>query len=600
MLRKTLLATSVIAAAIAVGASASTASASPFHGYDHDHDHHHFGLRAEAYPTATPIKHIVVLFNENVSFDHYFATYPKATNPSGETAFHARRGTPAVNGLNGALLTDNPNFTNTANGSGAANPFRLDPSQAATADQNHAYTPEQFAYDGGKADLFPKYTGRGTTGAVGAFGTNGQVMGYYDGNTVTALWNYAQHFAMSDDAYTDTYGPSTPGALEVVSGQTDRVTLVKTTKQPFTLAAGSYYIQDGAGGYALISDVDPAYDVCSSPTDQILMQGRNIGDLLNARDISWGGFMGGFNLSTVNTNGTTGCKRSSTSSYTGTTADYIPHHNWFQYFPSTANPTHARPSSLRAIGHTDEPGTRTPDPANHEYGLNDFFAAVKAGNFPAVSFLKAPAFQDAHAGYSDPLDEQAFVTKVVNFLQQQPQWKDTAVIVTYDDSDGWYDHAFATPTNPSFDAQADQLDGAGVCGSGTPMPGLKGKPVNGRCGPGTRIPLMVISPWAKTNYVSHTRISLASVTRFIEDNWLHGERLGGGSFDATTGSIMDMFKFAGDHDGDDHRWHDHHGHDHRWHDHGFGGRLNPPLFLDPTTGAVLRGAPAGSNSPSSS
>ena len=97
----------------------------------------------------------------------------------------------------------------------------------------------------------------------------------------------------------------------------DGVTLVKTTKQPFTLAAGSYYIQDGAGGYALISDVDPAYDVCSSPTDQILMQGRNIGDLLNARDISWGGFMGGFDLSTVNANGTTGCKRSSTSSYTG-------------------------------------------------------------------------------------------------------------------------------------------------------------------------------------------------------------------------------------------------------------------------------------------
>ncbi|WP_018912019.1 phospholipase C [Thiomonas sp. FB-6] len=592
MLRKTLLATSVIAAAIAVGASASTASASPFHGYGHDHDrdHHHVGLRAEAYPTATPIKHVVVLFNENVSFDHYFATYPQAANPSGETAFHARRGTPAVNGLSAALLTANPNFTNTANGSGAANPFRLDPSQAATADQNHAYTAEQFAYDGGKADLFPKYTGHATTGAVGAFGTNGQVMGYYDGNTVTALWNYAQHFAMSDAAYTDTYGPSTPGALEVVSGQTDGVSLVKTSKQPFTLAAYSYYVNDGAGGYALINDVDPAYDVCSSPTDQILMQGRNIGDLLNARDVSWGGFMGGFNLGTVNANGSTGCKRNTTSSYTGTTADYIPHHNWFQYYPSTANPTHARPSSVQAIGHGDEPGTRTPDPANHEYGLNDFFAAVKAGNFPAVSFLKAPAYQDAHAGYSDPLDEQAFVTKVVNFLQQQPQWKDTAVIVTYDDSDGWYDHAFATPTNPSFDSQADQLDGPGVCGSGKPMPGVKGQPVNGRCGPGTRIPFMVISPWAKADYVSHQRISLASVTRFIEDNWLHGERLGGGSFDATTGSIMDMFRFGGDHDGDDHGWHHH----------GFGGRMSPPLFLDPTTGAVLRRAPAGSNSPSSS
>ena len=581
MLRKTLLATSLIAAAIGAGTGACTATAGPSDQPDHD-----LAAPAREFPTATPIKHVVVLFNENVSFDHYFATYPHAANPPGEPAFHAAPGTPRVNGLSGALLTDNPNSTNPVNGAGRTNPFRLDRSQAATADQNHGYTAEQQAYDGGKADAFPRYTGTATHGAVGAFGTTGQVMGYYDGNTVTALWNYAQHFAMSDDAYTDTYGPSTPGALEVVSGQTNGVELVKTTKKPFTLAAASYYIDDGVGGYTLISDVDPAYDVCSNPKDQVLMKGRNIGDLLNQRGISWGGFMGGFNLQTVNANGTTGCKRSTTSSVTGTQTDYIPHHDWFQYFPSTANPSHARPSSVRAIGHTYEPGTRIHDPANHEYGMNDFFAAVKAGDFPAVSFLKAPAYEDAHAGYSDPLDEQAFVTKVVNFLEQQPQWKSTVVIVTYDDSDGWYDHAFATPTNPSFDAQADQLDGPGVCGSGTPLPGLKGQPVNGRCGPGTRIPFLVISPWAKPDYVSHRPISLASVTRFIEDNWLHGERLGGGSFDATSGSIMNMFRFDREHDSEHRGRH--------------GERMDPRLYLDPARGTVLRRAPAGSDSPSSS
>ena len=171
--------------------------------------------------TATPIKHVVVIYNENVSFDHYFATYPNAANPAGEPAFTPAAGTPAVNGLSGTLLTANPNFTNTANGAAAANPFRLDRTQAATADQNHAYTAEQRAYDNGAADLFPKYTGKGTAGGAGAFGTAGQVMGYYDGNTVGALWNYAQNFAMSDNAYTATYGPSTPGALEVVSGQTN-------------------------------------------------------------------------------------------------------------------------------------------------------------------------------------------------------------------------------------------------------------------------------------------------------------------------------------------------------------------------------------------
>ena len=68
-------------------------------------------------------------------------------------------------------------------------------------------------------------------------------------------------------------------------------------------------------------------------------------------------------------------------------------------------------------------------------------------------------------------------------------------------------------------------------------------PVDGRCGPGTRVPFLVISPFAKKNYVSHVCITQASILQFIEDNWLNGERLGGGSFDATTGSIMDMFDF---------------------------------------------------------
>jgi phospholipase C len=497
---------------------------------------------------ATPIKHVVILFSENVSFDHYFATYPKAANPPEEPVFRAAAATPAVNGLAGShLLHNNPNFTNAANGADAAEPFRLDRSQANTADQGHAYTAEEQAYDGGKADLFPKYTGKGTTGGVGAFGTRGQVMGYYDGNTVTALWNYAQHFAMNDNAYTDTYGPSTPGLLNLISGQTDGILTIATTKVAATVAVPSYFVNDGQGGFTMINDVDPATDACSVPSDVAFMSGQNVGDLMNDAGITWGGFMGGFDLTAKNANGTTGCKRATYSPIVASlVTDYIPHHNWFAYYPSTANSTHARPASVSAIGHSlDADGSR--DPANHQYDLNDFYAAVKGGNFPAVSFIKAPAFQDGHAGYSDPLDEQTALVTLVNFLEQRPEWKDTAILVTWDDSDGWYDHAAAKVTSPSYDA-ADQLTGDGVCGSGPAPSGVGGKPVNGRCGPGTRIPFLVISPWAKTNAVSHTRISLASVVRFIEDNWLHGKRIGSGSFDATAGSIMDMFDFrAGGH-----------------------------------------------------
>ena len=112
----------------------------------------------DALVTATPIKHLVVIFGENESFDHYFGTYPNATNPSGEPAFTALPNTPAINGLTPDLLNNNPNL-NSANGAGATNPFRLDRSQAHTSSQNHAYGPEQAAFDAGRMDLFPKNTG---------------------------------------------------------------------------------------------------------------------------------------------------------------------------------------------------------------------------------------------------------------------------------------------------------------------------------------------------------------------------------------------------------------------------------------------------------
>src|ERR1700728_2492703 len=91
---------------------------------------------AQSDSTATPIKHVVVIFGENISFDHYWATYPRATNPAGEPPFYAAPGTPSINGLlQPGLMTANPNFLNTAvNGAGASNPFRLDRTQAATAD----------------------------------------------------------------------------------------------------------------------------------------------------------------------------------------------------------------------------------------------------------------------------------------------------------------------------------------------------------------------------------------------------------------------------------------------------------------------------------
>ena len=487
-------------------------------------------IQAAPQSTATPIQHLVIVFQENVSFDHYFGTYPNATNPPGEPAFHPADGTPTVNGYTPSLLTHNPNL-NPGNGPGATNPFRLDRSQAVTMDQNHDYTAEQQAFDMGAMDLFPKFVGSAGPPPPGGgiTSTTGLNMGYFDGNTVTALWNYAQRFAMSDNSYSTTFGPSTPGAMNLISGQTNGVEK--------TLNGTGDEVDGGAGSLTVIGDPDPIGDVCSAMgRNQVQMKGRNIGDLLNAAEVTWGSFMGGFDLTVVNSNKTTGCDRSSTG-LAGTTNDYIPHHAWFQYYASTANPKHTRPASIAEIGHNG--------PANHGYDLHDFFDAVKAGNFPAVSLIKAQAFQDAHAGYSDPLDEQTFLVTLINFLQQQPTWKDTAVIVMYDDSDGWYDHQMGPIVNPSS-GSADSLTGTGFCGNpDTALPGVDMGNAHalGRCGFGPRQPLLVISPWSRTNFVDHSVTDQTSVLRFIEDNWLGGQRIGQGSFDSIATSITQMFDF---------------------------------------------------------
>ena len=563
---------------------------------------------AAAFATKTPIKHVVIIFGENVSFDHYFGTYPKAAftvpgnagapvampptpnpNPDNEIPFVPLTGTPLANNLltpldvnnNFAsinspptatttldLINNNPNSLNPDNGAdqASAKPFRLDPKEASTQDQSHNYGPEQLASHGGAMDLFPAFTGVINPPLfTPADKGKSLVMGYYDGNTVTAYWNYAQHYAMSDNSWTTQFGPSTPGAINLISGQTNG--LIMLNNDPSTFGK-THIMTDGQGGFTMIGDTDPLNDVCSIAHDQHLMAGKNVGDLLNDKGITWGSFMGGFNLDIVNANGTTGCGRLTNPTpqpFTGASPDYIPHHAWFQYYASTANPLHLRPSSIAAIG-SSKTADGKPEPANHNYDSVDFFDTLAAGNLPAVNFVKAPAYQDGHGGYSNPLDEQAFVVSVVNALQNSSFWDSTAVIVAYDDSDGWYDHQAPPIVNPSSDAAigntgtpvdiVDQLNGPGVCNSTTFQQGLavrttalpgagSTKPVLGRCGYGTRIPLMVISPFAKKNFIDHTLTDQTSVLRFIEDNWLSGQRIqDGASFDTIAGPIDNMFDFT--------------------------------------------------------
>jgi phospholipase C len=464
-------------------------------------------------PSRTPIKHLVVLFDENVSFDHYFGTYPYAANSDG-SPFHAKPGTPKVNGLSKKLLTANPN---------SYNPQRLTHSEALTCDQNHGYLPEQQAFDGGAMDKFVQFTQ--TDNCTGEYGPPGIVMDYYDGNTVTGLWNYAQNYAMSDNNYDTNFGPSTPGALNVISGSDgDGYAVSPSTGLPVA-DTGSVSPPNSQGLGTIYGDLDPAFDDCSdashTSTNPVgVMTGKNIGDLLNQRHVTWGWFQGGFAPTSTNSAGYAVCGSSHTNVGGAVVSDYSPHHNPFEYYKSTANPKHLPPSSKAMIGQTDQ--------ANHEYDLSDFYTTLKDGNMPAVSYLKAAEYQDAHPGYSDPLDEQNFIVNTVNQIEKSKFWSSTAIVITYDDSDGWYDHQNSPRVNGS-----NTTEDAAVC---TTAPVRIGDTPD-RCGYGPRLPLVVISPYTRENHVSHTVTDQASVVKFIEDNWLWGQSVGRGSFDRIAGSL---------------------------------------------------------------
>ena len=386
-------------------------------------------------------------------------------------------------------------------------------------------------------DKFVEFTSRDACG-TNQYGRPGLTMDYYDGNTVTGIWNYAQNYSMSDNHFSTVFGPSTPGALNLVSGQTHGATEYTAAGQPVaTPAAGSSAVSlpDANGVGTVINDPDPVHDDCSNSSHAKTgnlagMSGRNIGDLLNAKGTSWGWFQGGFTPTTAATATTpASCLSSHTNAAGASVVDYSPHHQPFQYYASTANPHHLGPASDAEIGHNGQ--------ANHQYDLTAFNKVVNTDNMPAVSFLKAGMFQDGHAAYSDPIDEQNFITSTVNQIQKSRNWDNTAVVLAYDDSDGWYDHVAGKAKNSSNTADDDAWC-QHAAASGVPMAGGYAD----RCGPGPRQPLVVISPYAKKNHVDHTQTDQASILRFIEDNW-HTGRIGDASADATAGSVNAMFNF---------------------------------------------------------
>ena len=305
---------------------------------------------------------------------------------------------------------------------------------------------------------------------TGAGCTPNLAMGYYDGNTVTGMWNYAQHFSMSDNFFGTEYGTTVMGHLNLISGQTHTASV--TT------------IKGKVVNGSVIANVEAGFDDCVTAERAILrckMTDKNVGDLLNAQNVTWGWFYGDFPESTTG----------QPIALSACPSTYNSHYDPFQYYKTTSNQHHLPATSVFAIGQADQ--------ANHQYALSDLLDALANGVLPAVTYIKANSVNTGHPANSTPLAEQGFLVETINALMQSPQWPTMAIFVTYDDSDGWYDHVMAPIVNPSSDGATDTLAGSALCGTSA------GTAYQDRCGYGPRhFPLLVISPYAKQNYVDHT------------------------------------------------------------------------------------------------
>ena len=387
--------------------------------------------------TQTPIKHVVVIFDENISFDHYFGTYPDAKpNLDGSNYFGTpKANTPAINGLTSTLLNNNPNLLH-----GGANPVRLDRSQAATCNNNNGYKKEQQAFDSGLLDNFTVTNVTTPCGFYLPTPPEQLVMDYYDGNTVTALWNYAQNYAMSDNFFDTEFGTTVMGHMNLLSGQTNGLLI--------TAGSGSAPSVTVANG-SIIANLQPTYDDCAAGiTPNVVMTGKNVGDLMNAAGVSWGWFYGDF-LPVTTSGGVASC-----------IGQYNSHYAPFDYYMSTANPHHVAQTNLSKVGSDTCSDFSCP---NHNYDLTTFYNALAAGNLPAVTYLKFAENDTGHPADSTPLAEQTQIVTAVNAIEESPFWSDTAIMILYDDTGGWYDHVAGPIVNFSEDASNDAIT-PGSCG----------------------------------------------------------------------------------------------------------------------------------------
>ena len=392
-------------------------------------------------PTArlNAVNHIVVIYLENHSFDNLYGLFPGANGleqaaKSPPQMDQYGKPYPVLPAVKDARISDElPN-----------RPFPIEryiPAYEKSVDLVHRFYQNQAQINGGRNDRFAAVSDAA-----------GLVMGYYDGSKLP-LWQYARKYTLTDNFYQGAFGGSFLNHFWLICACTPQFKDAPEEMRA-KLDIKGQLIKDGAvtpDGYA-VNTLQPAgipYRAGTPDSDRLPLQDApTIGDRLSAKEITWAWYSGGWNEA-INGHPDKAFQH---------------HHQPFGYFRNYAAGSFGRSAHLK-----DEA---------------DFIADIDSASLPAVSFYKPSGTLNEHPGYADVLSGDQHAAEMIGRIERSPLWKDSVIIVTYDENGGFWDHA--------------------------------APPVKDRWGPGSRVPTMVISPFAKRNYVDHTEYDTTSILKFIE------------------------------------------------------------------------------------
>ncbi|MDE2577809.1 MAG: acid phosphatase [Hyphomicrobiales bacterium] len=425
-------------------------------------------------PGLDKIDHIVVIYLENRSFDNLYGKFPGANGLSnaGAAATQVDRSgkpydklPPVMNSNLKPAAVDARFPADLPNGPFAAEPY-VGLNQT-TGDAVHRFYEEQMQIDGGKMDKFVAYTDAGSL-----------VMSYFDGSKMP-LWSYAQKYTLMDNFFHAAFGGSflnhfylVCACAPVFPNAPERI-VAKLDDKGNVLKQG-WVTPDGYGVNTIFALNGPYPKAMSDASLRLPLQtAPHIGDRLSAKNISWAWYSGGWNDALAG----------------HPDHDFQFHHQVFAYFASTAIDTPAGKQHLK-----DEA---------------DLIADIHANRLPNVVFWKPIGEENEHPGYTNVSSGEHHVREVIRMIEKSPAWASTAIIVTYDENGGMWDHV--------------------------------APPVIDRFGPGTRVPTLVISPYAKKGFVDHAQYDTTAILKLIETRW-GLEPLA--SRDAQSGDMTTAFDFT--------------------------------------------------------